>query len=156
MVPYALGYFADEGLDVGIQQSGGSSASLQLLAANKGQFASSTPDQIMLARQEGLKVISFFEHNRSYGSALVVTTASGIKTLDQLKAYLKGSTIGVSSLSSGRVPYARSWIHELGLQEDADVKLVAVGVGPQAAAALKTDRVRALVIYDAVLRGDRS
>ena len=32
MVPYALGYFADEGLDVGIQQSGGSSASLQLLA----------------------------------------------------------------------------------------------------------------------------
>jgi len=150
MVPYALGYFADEGLDVGIQESGGSSASLQFLAAGKGQFASSTPDQIMLARQEGLKVTSFFEHNRAYGSALVVTTASGIKTLDQLKAYLKGSAIGVSSLSSGRVPYARSWIRELGLKEDADVKLVAVGVGPQAAAALKTDRVRALVIYDAV------
>ena len=150
MVPYALGYFADEQLDVGIQQSGGSSASLQLLAAGRGEFASSTPDQIILARQAGVKVISFFEHNRNYGSALVVSTSSGVKTVDQLKAYLKGSAIGVSSLSSGRVPYARSWIKELGLKEDADVKLVAVGVGPQAAAALKSDRVRALVIYDAV------
>jgi NitT/TauT family transport system substrate-binding protein len=53
-------------------------------------------------------------------------------------------------MSSGRIPYARAWIRELGLQEDTDVKLVAVGVGPQAAAALKSDRVRALVIYDAV------
>jgi NitT/TauT family transport system substrate-binding protein len=150
IVPYALGYFADEGLDVGIQQSGGSSASLQFLAAGRGQLASSTPDQIMLARQEGLKVTSFFEHNRAYGSALVVMAKSGIQTLDQLKGYLKGSAIGVASLSSGRVPYARSWIRELGLKEDQDVKLVAVGVGPQAAAALKTDRVRALVIYDAV------
>ena len=29
MVPYALGYFADEGLDVGIQQSGGSKAAFR-------------------------------------------------------------------------------------------------------------------------------
>jgi hypothetical protein len=53
-------------------------------------------------------------------------------------------------MSSGRIPYARAWIRELGLQEDTEVKLVAVGVGPQAAAALKSERVRALVIYDAV------
>ena len=150
IVPHALGYFADEGLQVGVEYAGGSSGALQLLAAGKGQFATSTPTQVMLATQQGLKIKSVFEHNRTYGSALVVPTSAGIKTVDQLRAHLKGSNIGVASMSSGRIPYARAWIRELGLQEDTDVKLVAVGVGPQAAAALKADRVRALVIYDAV------
>lgn len=150
IVPHALGYFADEGLQVGVEYAGGSSGALQLLAAGKGQFATSTPTQVMLATQQGLKIKSIFEHNRTYGSALVVPTTAGIKTIDQLRAHLKGSNIGVASMSSGRIPYARAWIRELGLQEDTDVKLVAVGVGPQAAAALKADRVRALVIYDAV------
>lgn len=150
IVPHALGYFADEGLQVGVEYAGGSSGALQLLAAGRGQFATSTPTQVMLATHQGLKIKSVFEHNRTYGSALVVPTSAGIKTIDQLRAHLKGSNIGVASMSSGRIPYARAWIRELGLQEDADVKLVAVGVGPQAAAALKSDRVRALVIYDAV------
>jgi NitT/TauT family transport system substrate-binding protein len=150
IVPHALGYFANEGLQVGVEYAGGSSGALQLLAAGKGQFATSTPTQVMLATQQGLRIKSVFEHNRTYGSALVVPTSAGIKTVDQLRAHLKGSNIGVASMSSGRIPYARAWIRELGLQEDTDVKLVAVGVGPQAAAALKADRVRALVIYDAV------
>ena len=87
---------------------------------------------------------------RRIASASGGATSAGINTVDQLRAHLKGSNIGVASMSSGRIPYARAWIRELGLQEDTDVKLVAVGVGPQAAAALKADRVRALVIYDAV------
>jgi NitT/TauT family transport system substrate-binding protein len=150
IVPHALGYFADEGLQVSVEYAGGSSGALQLLAAGRGQFATSTPTQVMLATHQGLKIKSVFEHNRTYGSALVVPTSAGIKTVDQLRAHLKGNNIGVASMSSGRIPYARAWIRELGLQEDTDVKLVAVGVGPQAAAALKSDRVRALVIYDAV------
>jgi NitT/TauT family transport system substrate-binding protein len=150
LVPHALGYFADEGLQVSVEYAGGSSGALQLLAAGKGQFATSTPTQVMLATHQGVKIKAVFEHNRTYGSALVVPTTAGVKTIDQLRDHLKGNNIGVASMSSGRIPYARAWIRELGLQEDADVKLVAVGVGPQAAAALKADRVRALVIYDAV------
>jgi NitT/TauT family transport system substrate-binding protein len=150
MVPHALGFFADEGLNVSVEYAGGSSGALQLLAAGKGQFATSTPTQVMLAAHQGLKIKSVFEHNRTYGSALVVPTSAGIQTLEELRAYLKGSNIGLASMASGRIPYARAWIRELGLKEDEDVKLVAVGVGPQAAAALKSDRVRALVIYDAV------
>jgi NitT/TauT family transport system substrate-binding protein len=150
MVPHTLGFFADAGLNVGIQYAGGSSGALQLLAAGKGQFATSTPTQIMLATHQGLKIKSVFEHNRTYGSALVVPTTAGIKTLEELRAYLKRSNIGVASMANGRIAYARARIRELGLKEDEDVKLVAVGVGPQAAAALKSDGVRALVIYDAV------
>jgi len=150
IVPHALGYFADEGLQVGVEYAGGSSGALQLLAAGKGQFATSTPTQVMLATHQGLKIKAVLEHNRTYGSALVVPTTANVKSIDQLRAHLKGNNIGVASMSSGRIPYARAWIRELGLQEDSDVKLVAVGVGPQAAAALKADRVRALVIYDGV------
>jgi NitT/TauT family transport system substrate-binding protein len=150
MVPHALGYFADEGLQVGVEYAGGSSGALQLLAAGKGQFATSTPTQVMLATHQGLTIKSVFEHNRTYGSALVVPTTAGVATIDRLPAYLKGGNIGVASMASGRIPYARAWIRELGLTEDKDVKLVAVGVGPQAAAALKSGSARALVIYDAV------
>ena len=43
--PHALGYVADEALQVGIEYAGGSSGALQQLAAGKGQFATSTPTQ---------------------------------------------------------------------------------------------------------------
>ena len=76
-----FGYFAEEGLQVGVEYAGGSSGALQLLAAGKGQFATSTPTQVMLASQQGLKIKAVFEHNRTYGSALVVPTAAGITTL---------------------------------------------------------------------------
>ena len=128
IVPHALGYFADEGLQVSVEYAGGSSGALQLLAAGKGQFATSTPTQVMLATHQGVKIKAVFEHNRTYGSALVVPATAGVKSIDQLRDHLKGSNIGVASMSSGRIPYARAWIRELGLQEDADVKLVAVGV----------------------------
>lgn len=150
MVPHALGYFADEGLRVDIAYSKGSNFAIQLLASGKGDFGTSTPESAMIGRQKGVKLKSVFEHNRSYGSALVVPKSSGITRQDQLKDYLKGSAIGVLSLSSGRIPYARAWLQELGLKEGTDVNLVEVGVGAQAATAMKTGRVKALVIYDAV------
>jgi NitT/TauT family transport system substrate-binding protein len=150
IVPHALGYFAEEDLLVRAEYAGGSSGALQLPAAGQGQFATSTPTQVMLATHQGLMIKAVFEHNRTYGSALAVPTTAGVKSIDLLRAHFKGSNIGVASMSSGRVPYARAWIRELGLQEDTDVRLVAVGVGPQAAAALKSEGVRALVIYDAV------
>jgi hypothetical protein len=56
IVPHALGYFADEALQVGVEYAGGSSGALQLLAAGKGQFGASTPTQVMLATHQGLKV----------------------------------------------------------------------------------------------------
>jgi NitT/TauT family transport system substrate-binding protein len=78
----------------------------------------------------------------------VVPKSSGITKREQLKDYLNGGAIGVLSMTSGRIPYARAWIHELGLG-DNDVNLVEVGVGPQAAVAVSTGRAKALVMYDA-------
>jgi hypothetical protein len=91
IVPHALGYFAEEDLQVRAEYAGGSSGALQLLAAGQGQFATSTPTQVMLATHQGLKIKAVFEHNRTYGSALVVPTTAGVKSIDQLRAHLKGS-----------------------------------------------------------------
>lgn len=150
IVPHAMGYFADEGLDVSVQLAGGTSGAIQLLEAGRGDFASATPDQFMIAVQKGLKMKSFFEHNRTYGSALVVPTTAHVTTTEQLKDYLKGHAIGVGSLASGRINYARAWLRQLGLREGDDVALIPVGGPAPATAALKSDRVRALSIYDAV------
>jgi len=148
MVPHAMGYFAEEGLEVAPVYAKGASFAIQLLSSNQGDFALAVPDTLMSSRQKGVKVKSVFEGNRAYGSALVIPQSAGITKREQLKDYLKGGSIGVLSMTSGRIPYARAWIHELGLT-DNDVGLVEVGVGPQAAVAVKTGRVKALVMYDA-------
>jgi NitT/TauT family transport system substrate-binding protein len=80
----------------------------------------------------------------------VVPTSSGVKTVEQLQAYLKGSAIGVGSLASGRINYARAWMRDLGLVEGTDIGIIPVGGAAQATAALQSQRVRALSIYDAV------
>ncbi len=148
MVPHAMGYFADEGLQVEPVYAKGAGFAIQLLSSNQGDFALAVPDTLMSSRQKGVKVKSVFEGNRAYGSALVVPKSSGITKREQLKDYLKGGSIGVLSMTSGRIPYARAWVHELGLG-DNDVNLVEVGVGPQAAVAVGTGRAKALVMYDA-------
>jgi NitT/TauT family transport system substrate-binding protein len=150
IIPHAMGYFADEGLDVSVQLAGGAAGAVQLLAAGRGEIATTIPDQLMIAVQKGIKIKSFFENNRTYGSALVVPTSSGVKTVQELKAYLKGSAIGVGSLASGRINYARAWIRDLGLTEGVDVGIIPVGAAAPAAAALRSNRVHALSIYDAV------
>jgi NitT/TauT family transport system substrate-binding protein len=148
MVPHAMGYFAEEGLQVEPVYAKGAGFAIQLLSSGKGDFALAVPDPAMSSRQKGVKVKSVFEGNRTYGSALVVPQSSGITKREQLKDYLKGGSIGVLSMTSGRIPYARAWIRELGLS-DSDVNLVEVGVGAQAAVAVKTGRAKALVMYDA-------
>jgi NitT/TauT family transport system substrate-binding protein len=150
IIPHAMGYFADEGLDVTCQLAGGAAGAVQLLAAGRGDIATTIPDQLMIAVQKGVKIKSFFENNRTYGSALVVPTTSGVTTVEQLKAYLKGSAIGVGSLASGRINYARAWMRDLGLTEGTDIGIIPVGGAAQATAALQSNRVRALSIYDAV------
>lgn len=148
MVPHAMGYFAEEGLQVEPVYAKGAGFAIQLLSSGKGDFALAVPDPAMSSRQKGVKLKSVFEGNRTYGSALVVPQSSGITRREQLKDYLKGGSIGVLSMTSGRIPYARAWIRELGLS-DADVNLVEVGVGAQAAVAVKTGRAKGLVMYDA-------
>src|SRR6185503_185172 len=139
MVPHAMGYFAEEGLDVAPVYAKGASFAIQLLSSNQGDFALAVPDTLMSSRQKGVKVKSVFEGNRAYGSALVIPQSAGITRRDQLKDYLKGGSIGVLSMTSGRIPYARAWVRELGLT-DNDVCLVEVGVGPQPAVAVKAGR----------------
>jgi NitT/TauT family transport system substrate-binding protein len=62
-------------------------------------------------------------------------------------ADLKGKKIGVISLASGSAPYARAYVRAAGLDPEKDVNLLPVGVGSQAATALKNGDVDVLALY---------
>jgi NitT/TauT family transport system substrate-binding protein len=61
---------------------------------------------------------------------------------------MKGKKFGVASSGSTGDTIARGLFSEYGLDPDKDVNIIAVGVGAQATAALKTGAVDALVSYE--------
>src|SRR5206468_3887253 len=65
----------------------------------------------------------------------------------QTAADLRGKTIGVSALSSGAVPVARAIVSSGGLNPDADVKWLAVGIGGPAALALRQKNIDAMALW---------
>jgi len=143
-VPKKLGYFEQEGLDVSIQGVAGGSLAAQVLQGGSAQIASAAPESIMFVRDKGGDIKSFAALRRKGGWEVAFKPGSPIKSL----ADLKGKSIGVQGLSSGVVPLLTASLDEVGLRK-GDYNLVAAGLGPQAAAALSSGKVDALVLWDA-------
>lgn len=140
-----LGYFAEEGLEVEMQSANGSAAALQLLASNSAQIAAADGATVAAASQAGQPVKAFFVLVRNWPWSIAALENSDVKALQDLK----GRNLGVISLQSGGVPYARAMVQSAGLQPEKDVPLVAVGQGAQAAAALQSGQVGAVGLYGA-------
>jgi NitT/TauT family transport system substrate-binding protein len=143
-VPKKLGYFEEEGLDVSIQGVAGGTLAAQVLQGGSAQIASVAPESVMIVRDKGGDIVSFTSLRRKGGWQVGVKHGSPIKAL----AEFKGKSLGVQGLSSGVVPLLRASLEEAGLKP-TDYNLIAVGSGPQAAAALSTGKVDALVLWDA-------
>lgn len=143
-VPKKLGYFEQEGLDVSIQGVAGGSLAAQVVQGGSAQIASAAPESIMFVRDKGGDIKSFAALRRKGGWQLAFKPGSSIKSL----ADLKGKSIGVQGLGSGVVPLLTASLEEIGLKK-GDYSLVATGSGPQAAAALSSDKVDALALWDA-------
>ena len=143
-VPKHLGYFADEGLDVDIKGVAGGTLAAQVLQGGSAQVASVAPESVMIVRDKGGDIKSFASLRRKGGWQVAVKQGSPIKSL----ADLKGKNVGVQGLSSGVVPLLKSSLADTGMQP-TDYTLLAAGSGPQAAAALSTGKVDALVLWDA-------
>ncbi len=144
-VPKKLGYFAEEGLDVEYQGADGSVPALQALASGKAQVAVGDAQSIVQVVNSGVPIKGWFVVVRNYPWSIAVLDTSPIKELKDLK----GKTVGVISLGSAGYPYARTVVRSAGLNPDADVQFVAVGVGAQAASALTSGKVDALALYGA-------
>jgi NitT/TauT family transport system substrate-binding protein len=98
----------------------------------------------MIVRDKGGDIKSFASLRRKGGWQVAVKQGSPIKSL----ADLKGKNVGVQGLSSGVVPLLKSSLADTGMQP-TDYTLLAAGSGPQAAAALSSGKIDALVLWDA-------
>ena len=143
-VPAVMGYWKEGGLDVTVSPSPGSTQATQLVVAGTAHFTMATVEPLIIARQKGAKVVAVYNHVREPIYTIAVPTGSPITDMKQLK----DKSIGVVSLASGAVPFSKAMLQSIGIDPEKDVRWVPVGLGPQAAHALKENRVDALGFWD--------
>ena len=139
-----LGYFREEGLKLDIQPTAGSVDSVRLTAVGQGDLSVAGCDGVVIGRTQGQNMRCCFVHAQRQIYGVAVLDDSPIKAV----ADLKGKTLGVQGLGSGAVPYTKGLLKENGLNPDADVTFVEIGVGPAAISALKGGRVDASAAWD--------
>lgn len=132
----ALGYFEDEGLDVVLTPTEGSSAVAQQLVAGNFDVGQGGID-VMLAALDDADLYFFAYALREYRD-WIVPEDSQISSLQDME----GTVVGVSNLSGGEVPVVRHFLREAGLDPETDVDLVAAGETPATlAVAFEQDRI---------------
>src|SRR6516165_8056548 len=134
-VPKRLGYFAAEGLNVDIQNSQTGMISAQVLQSNNAQVGTTAAEAVMAVREQSGDLVSFFNLKRNAGTFLEV---------------LKGKTVGAPSFGAGGGLALKQNLSEIGVTPD-QYTAIATGAGPSAIAALRTGKIDALVMWDAML-----
>jgi NitT/TauT family transport system substrate-binding protein len=142
-VPKAMGYWKDQGLDVEIHPTQGTTASMQLLLAGKADISNGGTSSFYQAASKSpeIRVVSLQTQNVWQ---VAVPEGSPIKSIPELK----GKTVGVQSFSSASYLFGRAAISASGLDVDKDIHWLAVGVGNQAAQAFKDGTIAAYASYD--------
>jgi NitT/TauT family transport system substrate-binding protein len=143
-VPAALGYWKEAGLDVEVQPFSGSTGAVQLVLAGSAHVTMATVEPLIIGRQKGARIVAMYNHVREPIYTIAVPADSPITSVKQLR----GKTIGVLSLASGAVPFAKAMLRGEGFDPEKDVNWVAIGQGAQAAHAVLAKRVDALAYWD--------
>lgn len=145
-VPKRLGYFAAEGLDVTIQNSQTGMISAQVLQSSTAQVGTTAAEAVMAVREQSGDLVAFFNLKRNAGTFLVVLPDSPVNKLEDLK----GKNVGAPSFGAGGGLALKQNLSEIGITPD-QYNGIATGAGPSAIAALKTGKIDALVMWDAML-----
>jgi NitT/TauT family transport system substrate-binding protein len=134
------GFYAEEGLDVTLNYSKGSSDAARQLAAGNADWGIFSAAATMQTVQRGFPLKSIMQIYYPDTFDVVVPADSPVMTM----ADMKGKTIGVSDLAGGEVPMTRASIVESGLKEGSEVKLVIAGEGdPTTVRSFQEDRIQA-------------
>ncbi len=144
----AKGYFAEEGLDVEMTVTGGGGPDIMALIAGEADFSFTTGDNVILASQEGKRLIMVMNGlhrlfinwamHKDVAKAKGITEATPLA--EKLKA-LKGLNVGVTQLGALTSHLASFVIRKAGYVPHQDVKIVPVGAGPSWLAALENRKV---------------
>ena len=144
VMPQALGFFKEEGLDVTLQPTDGATQEMQILAAGKGDAGLGAPSAVLLARNAGAKIRAIYMVSPDNGTSLAVLADGPIKEpMD-----LKGKKIGVMSMGASRTLDGYAMAEAAGLNSKTDVQWLPVGFGVQAGLALQRGDVQALALWD--------
>ncbi|AMN40544.1 ABC transporter substrate-binding protein [Rhodoplanes sp. Z2-YC6860] len=145
-VPKRLGFFKAEGLDVDIQNSQTGMISAQVLQSSNAQVGTTAAAAVMTVREQNGDLISFFNLKRNAGTFLVVLKDSPINKLEDLK----GKNVGAPSFGAGGGLGLKQNLSAIGITPE-QYTAIATGAGPSAIAALKSGKIDALVMWDAML-----
>ncbi len=143
-VPMALGYWKQAGIDVEVRPTNGSTTAVQLVIAGTADFTMATVEPLVIGRQKGAKIVSVYNHTREGIYTIAVPADSPITSLKQLK----GKSIGVLSLGSGAVPFAKAVLKGEGFDPEKDVSWVPIGIGAQSVHAIKSGQIDAIAYWD--------
>ncbi|WP_172331061.1 ABC transporter substrate-binding protein [Mangrovicoccus sp. HB161399] len=135
------GFYEDLGLDADVERIQGSAAAVQLVASGDVDMAHIGLSALIAAKksQPDLPVKAVFLQDIAPIYSIAIPKGTGISS----PADLKGKKLGVLSLSSGAVPWAKAYLAKEGLSED-DYEIVAIGSGAQAYSLLKSGEVDAI------------
>lgn len=117
----ATGAFADQGIDANIYVPSDPTTALQLVAAGQDEFTISYQTDVLLARQQGLDVVSIAALVQHPLNTIMTLQSSGITE----PAQLKGKTIGITGVPSDEALLA-TVLASAGLSM-TDVETVSVG-----------------------------
>jgi sulfonate transport system substrate-binding protein len=144
----ANGYFAAGGLDVEMIMTSGAGPDVKALISGDVDFAFTPGDNVMLAYQEGKRVVIVMNGFRrlliNWAIRTDVARARGITDttpLAQKVKALKGLTVGVTQVGALTAHLATFVVRRAGMVPQQDVTLVPIGAGPTWLAALQNHKV---------------
>ncbi|HYF20349.1 MAG TPA: ABC transporter substrate-binding protein [Ramlibacter sp.] len=146
-IPYAAGFFDEEGLDVELKSARGSALGAQLVITGQADVVhAGTSVGLMVPASKGSPLVAFYNMITQNFQMPAVPAESPVKTL----ADLKGKKLGVIGQATATVPIVKAVLEDAGVDPNS-VTFVDVGYGAQAATALwNTKQVDALAMYDSV------
>ena len=143
MMPVALDWWKQQGLDVNVIPVSGSLQATQLLASGAVDFAEMNSSGIIQANVTNNVPVRAVMANTVLDWSIVALTDGPIKKA----ADFKGKTIGVLSLASSGNSLLKAYLTANELDADNDVQIVATGAGAPALQALKSNRVQGLMFW---------
>lgn len=142
------GFFADEKLDVEVTSTNGGGPDIRALIAGDVDFSFTTGDNVILAQQEGKKLVIVMSalHRLFINWAMHKETAKArgvtesMPLADKIKS-LKGLTVGVTNPGALTAHLAAFVIRKAGYNPQKDVQIIPIGSGPTWLAALENRKV---------------
>jgi NitT/TauT family transport system substrate-binding protein len=138
------GFFKQEGVTLDLRYTNGGSLATQLVVSGDADVAHIVWQPAIQAYARGAKGKFFYQTYTRNSFFTAVLASSAIKT----PADLAGKRIGVFNMASPGVFMAKSTARAAGVAPDS-LSFFPVGLGAQALAAITTDRVDALELWDA-------